>query len=294
MRGQVNLLLLALVSGAAASLVRGRSFRAGVWLAGAVCLKIIPAFLVVLPLWRRDFRLLGGLAVGLAVGLALVPLAVLGPARTLDCYGRLHTVMIAPGLGVGGDESRAKELINVTATDSQSILAVLHNTLHPDPADRPAKASSSVRLVSYVLGGAMTLLTLLAAGRRRPADPVSSVLLWGGLLIDMILLSPVCHLHYFSLAVPLVMGLIADRWQRRPTLAPGPGLLSLFVLGALANLLPQFPSMNAVRDGGLAMYATLSLWLVSMVVLWKREHTPATSAEPAGALAVLATSRGQP
>ena len=58
------------------------------------------------------------------------------------------------------------ELTNVTATDSQSLLAVMHNTLYPDPVSRPAKASAAVRLASYSLGAAMTLLTLLAAGRR--------------------------------------------------------------------------------------------------------------------------------
>src|SRR5205085_3345118 len=39
MRGQVNLLLLALLAAAAAALYRGRSRRAGLFLSGAVCLK---------------------------------------------------------------------------------------------------------------------------------------------------------------------------------------------------------------------------------------------------------------
>jgi hypothetical protein len=280
MRGQVNLLLLALLCGAMASVIRRRSFRGGLWLAASICLKIIPAFLLVWPLWRRDLRFLCGCAAGLVAGLLLIPLAALGPARTLDCYGKLTTVLIAPGLGVGGDESRAEELINVTATDSQSLLAVLHNTLHPDPDTRPAKASAAVRLTSYAMGGAMTLITLLAAGWRRGADPVATVLLWGGLILDMILLSPVCHLHYFSLAVPLVMALLVHRWQGRPTLALGPGLAGLLVAGAVANLLPQLPGMNALRDGGLAMYAAVALWLTGVVVLWRRRRGSAADRAP--------------
>src|SRR5205814_582719 len=161
----------------------------------------------------------------LFLGLLAVPVAALGPARTRDCYARLREVLVEPGLGVGRDESRARELTNVTATDSQSILAVLHNSLHPDVYTRPAKASPGVRRASLALGGALTLLTLLAAGWRRARDPLSALLLWGALIVDMLLLSPVTHLHYFCLTFPLAAGLLADRWQRRQTFAPGAGLL---------------------------------------------------------------------
>ena len=33
-----------------------RNFRAGLWLALAICIKVIPAFLLVYPLWKRDGR----------------------------------------------------------------------------------------------------------------------------------------------------------------------------------------------------------------------------------------------
>src|SRR5262249_39700762 len=53
MRGQVNLLVLALFCAAAAATVVGRRFQAGLWLSGAVSIKIYPAFLLLYPLWRR-------------------------------------------------------------------------------------------------------------------------------------------------------------------------------------------------------------------------------------------------
>ena len=49
-RGQVNLLLLAVVCGMIAAALRSRNFQAGLWLAGAICLKVIPAFLLIYPL----------------------------------------------------------------------------------------------------------------------------------------------------------------------------------------------------------------------------------------------------
>ena len=52
--------------------------------------------------------------------------------------------LILPALARGEDKSRADELINVTATDSQSFLAVIHNTIYFDPWKRPATADAPV------------------------------------------------------------------------------------------------------------------------------------------------------
>ena len=93
---------------------------------------MFPAFLLLVPLVRRDLRCLAGCAAGLAVGLVLVPVAAFGPARTRDYYAEYVRVTLAPGLGLGADPSRADELTEVGATDSQSLVAALHNTLHPD------------------------------------------------------------------------------------------------------------------------------------------------------------------
>jgi heptose I phosphotransferase len=271
MRGQSNLLVLALLCVAIAAVLRRRSFRGGLFLAAAIALTIIPVFLLIFPVWRRDRRFLAGCAAGLVVTLGIIPAAVMGPARTWNCYQRLNTVLIQPGLGAGGDASRAEELTNVTATDSQSVLAILHNSLHFDRGSRPPLASPAVRLASYALCGLLTLATLAAAGwrrhRGRRQDPLTTTLLWGELILIMSLTSPVCPLHYFALGVPLVMGLLVARWQRQQTLYPGTPLVILFVLGAVAHLLPHIPAFTRLRDGGLALYGALALWAAGFVAL---------------------------
>jgi hypothetical protein len=284
-RGQMNLLLLLLLCGSVAATVRGRRFQGGVWLAGAVCLKIFPAFLLLFPLWRRDGRFLLGCAAGLLVGLVLVPAAVFGPARAWYYYDELSEVLIRPALGGGTDQSRADELTSTVATDSQSLVATLHNTLHLDQRTRPRQASTVVRLVSGVVGTMLTLLALLAAGWKRTLDPVAVVLFFGALVLNMILLSPVCHLHYFCLTLPLLMGLLAGRWEKGGTLTMGGGLVSLFVFNTLANALPQFPGQELVRDAGLAMYATLLIWLVGLAVLRRRTQAPPPAERPPLSLA---------
>jgi alpha-1,2-mannosyltransferase len=284
MRGQANVAVLAFVCAGLAAILRGRSFRGGFWLAGAIAIKIFPAFLLLFPLWRRDGRCLLGCAAGLAVALLLIPAVILGPNRATYCYARLVDVLILPGLGGGTDKTRAEELTNTTATDSQSILAVCHKTIYLDPGRRPAQATTDVRLAATGVGLAMALLTLLAAGWRVSRDPVAIVCLFGCLVLVMLLLCPVCHLHYFSLAVPLVMGLLAARWQDRPTL--GPAWVALGIFETIANVLPNLPDMALVKDAGLAMYAAILLWLLGIIALWRR----ARRSEPSS-LAIVPSAR---
>src|SRR5262249_7020106 len=147
----------------------------------------------------------GGCAIALVVGLGVVPAVVFGPGRAVDYNREWFDVVLRPGLTRQSDPSRARELLDVAATDSPSPVATMHNTLNFDRATRPRQAAPAVRRAHWLIGALLTGLTLLAAGRRRRDGPATVVLL-GALLVLMLLLSPVCHLHYFCLWLPLVMG----------------------------------------------------------------------------------------
>jgi alpha-1,2-mannosyltransferase len=280
-RGQVNLLVLALVCGLIAAVLRGRRFQAGLWLAAAICIKVIPAFLLVYPLWRRDLRGLAGCALGLIMGLGLIPAAVLGPERTLMYCEEWTDVLLKPAFGKGDDQSRANELINVTATDSQSFLSLLHNARHPDRETRPAQASDEVRWGHRILAGAFTLLALFGAGWSRPKDVRTEALFLGLLIIVMILASPVCHLHYFCLTIPLVVGLLAGELEKGGRSWPVL-FLGLTAANLICTILPLFPGMDILRDHGLAAGGTLLYWGAGLAALWsyrrsKRQPLPQVS-----------------
>jgi alpha-1,2-mannosyltransferase len=267
MRGQANFILLLCVCGLIAGLLRQRRLTAGAYLAGAICLKIFPAYLLLIPLWRRDVRCIIGCAAGLFVGLVLIPAMVLGPQRTLAEYRQLAVVLVEPALGVGDDKTRAEELINVTATDSQSFRSMIHNTLYLDRTQRPPQASPLVQKIHWILGGIFTLLTLAVAGFQRTLTGPALVLFAGSLTLIMILMSPVCHTHYFALSLPLVMGLIAWNWERTGKAELSPGIISIIALQIIGNTLPLLPATEILKDVGLATYSALVLWLLACVAL---------------------------
>jgi hypothetical protein len=280
MRGQSNMLVLVSLCASLAATIRGQRFRGGFWLAGAISVKIFPAFLGLYFLWRRDLRAIVGCAAGLFVTLVAVPLVVLEPAQTVACYERLAEAVILPGFGLGTDESRAHELTNVASvSDNQSLLSVTHKTLHPVWQIRPVQASPAVRWGTMAAGLLLTVVPLAAFGWRGRQDPIALILLFGCLTANMLFLSPVCHLHYSTFILPLVMGLLAASWQARPPRKQAFGLAALFVVVAIGLVLPQLPALRLARELGLAAYLTLALWLVAIVVIRQRRMTPANATE---------------
>jgi hypothetical protein len=269
-RGQVGLLLLLLICGMLAALLKGRRWQAGCWLAAAICLKVIPIFLLAYPIWRRDLRCLTACFAGLALGLVLVPSAVRGPLQTWQDLRKWHEVVLLPAAGLGQDQSRARELIDATATDSQSIVAALHNTAFLDRATRPRQSPEWVRRAALCLVCLLTFATLAAARAADPRDGAATVLIVGALVLVMLAASPVCHLHYFCLAAPLLMGLFASAWEGSISPRLSKGLAALLAFNILGLALPHFPGMECLRDLGLAMYASLSLWFAGCVALRRR------------------------
>lgn len=283
-RSEVNLLILLLLCAAAAAAMRGRGLRAGLWLAFAISIKVIPALLLAYPLWRRNFRMLAGCACGLVLGLVLIPAAVFGPVRALSYYREWSAVMMEPALASGTDQSRAKELLGANSTDSQSFQIIIHNTLHLhdtlnlDRGDRTTYLEPSVRAAHWAIGLLMVAITLFAAGANSSFDPLAELVALGSLIVVMILLSPVCHLHYFTLGLPLMMGFVAVAWGSGDGITIGRGWATLMTVNAAGCGLPLLPGLNVLKDLGLAMYTSLAAWVTGVSVLRERRRASETTA----------------
>ena len=141
-------------------------------------MKTIPAFMLLYPLARRDGRGLAGAAVGLFVGGFVLPAVAWGPGPAVDLTARYVEVILLPPLGLGkGDGARDKELLEVTATDNQSMQATIHNHLYPDAKARPGHTSWGTKGVHAGLTLVLTAATLLAL--RRAKDGTDQLLIFG-------------------------------------------------------------------------------------------------------------------
>lgn len=267
---QTNVIILAMLCATAAAVLRGRSWLAGLWMAGPVCFKVFPAFLVIYPLWRRDWRCAGGFAAGLILGLGLIPSAVFGPTKTVAYYQEFAELVLMPGVGKGKNEARKATLTAITATDTQSFMAMMHNAIHLGSATKPDQPSSEVRLAHWGLSGALALIACLCAGWRKKERPVGEVLFLGMLCMLMMWLSPVCHLSYFSWLLPTIMALMALRWEHHTTLGVGRLWIGLLVLNNLVHVIAHmhdYEIFRTCRQLGLTTYVGLIFFTLAAITL---------------------------
>jgi hypothetical protein len=267
--GQVDLLVLLLLCGTAAAAMRGRSWCAGLCLAGAVCIKVIPAFLLLYPLWRRDGRWLAGCALGLMVGWGVIPALVWGPQKAWDYHIQWAEAVILPPFGQGEDRSRDADLTSLAAVNSQSLVGILHNYQYPIHDFRPPRPTTVTLGAALLLGGVLTLATLLAA-RRQSAAGLRTAICIGTLVVLMLLVAPVCHPHYSCHWLLLTMGLLAWDWDRRGNRGLNFGLLSgLLGMNLVTNVATSVPRLEVLRDYGLATIGGVGLVVAGIVVNWR-------------------------
>jgi alpha-1,2-mannosyltransferase len=289
-RGQVNLLVVALLAAAYDALARRRSYAAGAWIGAAACIKVLPAFLVLHFLTTRDRRGLLGFAAALVFGLVVVPSLVWGPRAAIDLNRRFVQSVLHPGATGDGDSTRGWELTNATATDSQSFQSVIHNWIHADRHSRPVDASRETRLAHWLVGGLVAFAILLGV-RLLESNPANDLIRMGALGVSMLHLSPVSHMHYYAYALPLVCGVWLKALRDRPDRAAPVGmpLAALLVWSALTTL-PLFdaPLAETLRShgGGLAasyvlLRAGLARPIQSRISTGWPSRSPRTSASAA-------------
>jgi hypothetical protein len=192
---------------------------------------------------------------GLVFALVALPVAVSGPDAAIAQARTFVDVTVRPGLNNSANDSRAAELTDVTGTDSQSILCVLHNLRFANPWARTSKVAPWTRAAHWAIAGLLTAVTLIVHGRRSPS-PRNEVAFIGALATVMSVITPINHLHYFVFALPLATAL----WAKPSRQVPREALASFFV----ANVASMLPIL-ALRMYGLTTVAALLLWAVALV-----------------------------
>lgn len=249
MRGQVNLFLLMMICLAIGFQMSNKSFLSGIMIAGSICLKVFPVFLLIVPVWRKDYKQLAGCIVGLVLGLVVIPVSVMGVEKTKTAYSDFYNVLIGPSLGISGDNTRGVELTNLNSTDNHSVLAFLHGIEHPDFSKKPAKPSLVIKIVHILMSILFLGWLLWSKGlpKKGSAMEDSHFLALASLL--MVLICPVSHSQYFVLALPLVMSILVFSWfSSKRVISPWLGFFFLFYI--VANLLPLLPVFENIKRMG--------------------------------------------
>lgn len=278
-RGQVNLQVVALFAGLFAAAMANRRIAAGLFWGAAVCLKVIPAFLGLYFLWQRDVRAFVGVTAALVIGLFVIPAAVWGPQGAIDQNLAMVQGVLAPGAGGSGDQTRAEELTNDTATDSQSFRSAIHAWRHPNPAERPAKADRWSNLAHWGLGAFLTGITMLVWWRHPPVTAADHLIVLGALATLMTLVTPVSHMHYYAYVLPLVCGIWLKGLALRPeAVTAGWQTTTVLYAWGFGIGIPLFPGYwpMLLRDFGFGPAMTVGLWAYSLHMLTRM--APAASA----------------
>jgi alpha-1,2-mannosyltransferase len=296
-RGQVSPFQVLMFAGVCSAFLRGFPWRAGFWLAMAICMKVIPVYLISMPLWRRNFRFLAWTILWCLIGLFLLPVCVMGVERTKSAYRTVwYDVLLA---GAKGDTQgdRAKELTSITATSNASPMAVIHNIQysHLTRAQRPEQADPGVRMAHWVFGLILSFTTALAAGWRRdsghlffrpwaeqsgpPQDQfqltrrLRDCLFFSALTLCMIVISPVSHMHYPAIAIVPIMLLTWAQWERRGFENLSFWTLALFIFFFVSHVVTilgdSVKALTWTRDFGLVLASTLAVWLACVIELFR-------------------------
>jgi len=266
-RGQVNTVLIGLVAAGFAAAMRNRRTASGAWLASAAVLKIIPAILVLFPLMRRDYRALAGGIGTAALLLFALPAAVWGVNGAVEANRRTVDLVLAPVLSKEADQSRQRELHGANSTHSQSVQAAVHTWMYPDRSTRPEVVSPIAKWAHLLSAALMLGATLLVAWRRLTPQPADQLLFLGCLCALMMLITPISHLHYYAMVLPLVCGV----WLRNFALNPNAETadrrtVALLAAWGIITSIPAIPGepFGWLREAGLGTAATIALWAYSL------------------------------
>jgi hypothetical protein len=142
--GNVNLFILFLIVAGLYAFHRHWDVGAGLLLALAIACKVTPALFVPYFLWKRSWRVLAGVALGLVLFLFLVPGSFLGMERNLRLLNSWKERMVTPFVvqGVVTSEHQNQSLPglvyrltthNPSFLDDEGKPAQYHNLLDLDP-----------------------------------------------------------------------------------------------------------------------------------------------------------------
>jgi hypothetical protein len=275
--GQVGLLVLLLLAACLWGIARRRPLLAGVSLAAAAAVKVLPGFPLLYFVWRRDWRTTGAAVASGALLLAgLLAFGGVGPWQTF--LFRVLPAVSSPAAYFGNQSVQG--FLERLAGEPAPMQARFNFTFAL-PGDAPHPAT---RVVGY--GVALGALALTAWWmRRHPADdPLHRTLELATTVPLMLLAAPLVWEFYLTWLIPTIHVLLVVLSSRSLTARGQVGVAgTLAVSWALMQLdttdtyrLPGWP----VPLMSLGLYAVVLVFGCSLYLLRQTSRVSASRAEP--------------
>lgn len=266
-RGQVTVVLFALMVEAMWCYRAGREFRCGLLIALATALKVYPVLLALPLVVRWDRRGLAGLGVGLVGMAVLVPMAAMGPSAGMDACARWAGGILVPFFTEPAFAERAVfSEINQFAANNQSLFGVFSRWLCAGAlpenqgfalslADWPTEIT---RGLSAVVSVALVAGMVWCARRRAPRTGFSEAVVWA---LPMTAANFISHIgwHHYYLSASVLYALAATA---RISGSCGRGRTTSLsvVLGVAVAANWLHVVWGPCRQMGLLMFGTLLVW----------------------------------
>ncbi|HVS19937.1 MAG TPA: glycosyltransferase family 87 protein [Planctomycetota bacterium] len=283
--GNVNLAVLALLVAAARPWHAGNELRSGLWIGLAGAVKVTPLLFGLYFARKRAWAALGGVALGLALGLLVVPGLVLGVGRNLELLGDWWRQMAQPYLSGAPVGVMQSEHIN------QSLLGVLARLLSPTvaiPAHPPrypsdvfvnvlALSPEALRL-AHRAACALVLASMLVWTRapRHEREGPRVVGEWALVTLAMLLLSERSwKQHYVVLLFPLAY-LAWNAWSERDTRrAAWAGLAAALAVALSGSGVLGARGSDLAESYGLFLWGAVALFVCCGRLLGRRPELTA-------------------
>lgn len=285
--GQVNFLVMACVSLGLWSVVEGRSWRGGLWLALAAHLKIIPGVLLAVLLLQRRFKA----ALAMALGLGLIwfsPLVwtwpALGAGAAFERNADLTRQYLAEVAGPRVKKQQATDVGGPRAPNN-ALSAVAQRYFNDVQASNLTSQRGPLlylapgpeaRWGGFALAALLYLLALLLAFVRQGEEGFTAAC--GLALTAATLGNLLCWPHHFAVLALLVAPLAALGLRDEKHLRRAVTTVAVMVLFCHVTLIPE---LEPLQIWGLPTAGAIFAWGVCFYTFWRGHGTKPTTPEAA-------------
>jgi len=293
--GQINSLIFIVIAASLLLYVRKQDAASGIVMAAAASIKLTALIFLPYFVYKRAWKTVAGMTLGLAFTLFILPTALMGPSRTFELYPSFYNKMVSPFASVTDAPEvydEAGQSLRAAASRFLKDTNAAHHFTKEIRVNFSDLSAQTVWIIVLAAGALLTLITALCA-RFNPSDParreITGIEL-GSVILLMLMLSPMSRkAHFVALLLPFTAGLayLVRHWHDQTRKISKRTLLTaICIVFAMLNLTSR--DIDKVVGKPVSVYllalssfffATLFLWIAFCLAM-RRERARGVPPDP--------------